>query len=154
SRRRTAGGAAALSERRARTLRSGLHGRLVRALSSCATEADLVQVLYAELSKAFGYDSINLQVLEREGWYHSLAIDRGVLQDLRRRLLVESSFADCSRAPRARVLEPPAAATHLRGRGPGVSKRPRMLIWVPVVHGGRPVGSVSYQLYVRRDVPP
>src|SRR5215472_10980447 len=127
--------------------------RLVRVLSSCATEADLVQVLYGELHQALGYDSINLQVLEREGWYHSLAIDRGVLQDVRRRLLVESFFADCYREPRPRVLEPPAAAAHLRGRGPGVSRRPRTLIWVPVVHGGRPVGSVSYQLFGRREIP-
>ena len=140
--------------RRADTLRSGLHSKLVRALSSCATEADLVQVLYSELQQAFGYDSINLQVLEREGWYHSLAIDRGVLQDVRRRLLVESLFADYYRDPRPRVLEPPAAAAHLRGRGPGLARRPRTLIWVPVLHGGRPVGSVSYQLYARREVPP
>ncbi|HSR24411.1 MAG TPA: hypothetical protein VLW53_12725, partial [Candidatus Eisenbacteria bacterium] len=72
-----------ISRRRVQALRSGLHDRLVHALSSCATEADLVQVLYAELHPVFGYDSINLQVLEREGWYHSLAIDRGVLQDVR-----------------------------------------------------------------------
>src|SRR5215467_9458855 len=140
--------------RQSKVLRPGLHGRLVRTLSSCATEADLVQVLYAELRPTFGYDSIDLQVLEREGWYHSLAIDRGVLQDVRRRLLVESFFADCYREPRARVLEPPADATHQRGRGPGVSRRPRTLIWVPVVHGGRPVGSVSYQIFLRREVPP
>lgn len=128
--------------------------RLVRALSSCATEAELVQVLYAELHSVFGYDSINLQVLEREGWYHSLAIDRGVLQDVRRRLLVESFFADCYRDPIARVVQPPAPATHLRGRGPGIARRPRALIWVPVMHGGRPVGSVSYQLYNRREIAP
>src|SRR5215472_3354026 len=121
SRRPALRGVTAVSERRARALRSGLRGTLVRALSSCATEADLVQVLYQELHQAYGYDSINLQVLEREGWYHSLAIDRGVLQDVRRRLLVESFFADCYREPKARVLEPPAEATHLRGRGPGLS---------------------------------
>src|SRR5215831_17630962 len=125
SRRRTAGGAGALSERRARTLRSGLHGRLVRALSSCATEADLVQVLYAELSKAFGYDSINLQVLEREGWYHSLAIDRGVLQDVRRRQLGQSSFAGFYEDPVTRVLPVAPAASTQQGRGPGVARRPR-----------------------------
>jgi len=152
-RQRTARGASAASERRVRASRPGLQGRLVRALSSCATEADLVQVLFAELRDVFGYDSINLQVLEREGWYHSLAIDGGVLQDVRRRLLVESLFADCYREPRARVLEPPAEATQLRGRGPGLSRRPRTLIWVPVLHGGRPVGSVSYQLYARREIP-
>jgi PAS domain S-box-containing protein len=153
-RQRTGRAASAVSERRANALRPGLHGRLVRALSSCATEADLVQVLYAELRQVFGYDSINLQVLEREGWYHSLAIDRGVLQDVRRRLLVESFFADCYREPKARVLEPTPAATHLRGRGPWQARRPRTLIWVPVMHGGRPVGSVSYQLFTRREIPP
>ena len=139
---------------RSKVLRPGLRGRLVKALSNCATEADLAQVLYAELHPAFGYDSIDLQVLEREGWYHSLAIDRGVLQDVRRRPVVESFFADCYREPRARVLQPPADKAPPRGRGPGVSKRPRTLIWVPVLHGGRPAGSVSYQLFVRRDVPP
>src|SRR5690348_4451291 len=152
-RQRTARASSAASERRANVLRTGLQGRVVRALSSCATEADLVQVLYAELRSEFGYDSINLQVLEREGWYHSLAIDRGVLQDVRRRLLVESFFADCYRDAKPRVLEPPDAAAHLRGRGPGVSGRPRTLIWVPVLHGGRPVGSVSYQLFDRREIP-
>ncbi|TMC11245.1 MAG: GAF domain-containing protein [Chloroflexi bacterium] len=110
-------------------------------------------MLYTELRPVFGYDSLNLQVLEREGWYHSLAIDHGVLQDVRRRLLVESLFVDYYRSPRTRVLDPPAAATHLRGRGPGTSRRPRTLVWVPVLHGGRPVGSVSYQLFTRRDVP-
>jgi signal transduction histidine kinase/GAF domain-containing protein len=153
-RQRPARPAAAASERRANAVRPGLHGRLVRALSSCATEADLVQVLYAELRQEFGYDSINLQVLEREGWYHSVAIDRGVLQDVRRRLLVESLFADFYRDPRARVVEPPMAATHPRGRGPGLARRPRTVIWVPVLHGGRPVGSVSYQVFTRREVAP
>src|SRR5215831_10438805 len=128
--------------------------RLVRVLSSCATEADLVQVLYGELHQALGYDSINLQVLEREGWYHGLAIDRGVLQDVRRRLLVESFCADCYREPRARVLEPPADAPRPRARVRVGARRPCTLIWVPVLHGGRPVGSVSYQLSVRREVPP
>src|SRR6266511_2672534 len=117
SRQRPIRGTAAVSEQRVQALRPWMHSRLVRALSSCATEADLVQVLYAELHPEFGYDSINLQVLEREGWYHSLAIDHGVLQDVRRRQLVESFFADCYPEPRARVLHPPAAATQLRGRG-------------------------------------
>jgi signal transduction histidine kinase/GAF domain-containing protein len=140
--------------RQSRALRPGLQSRLVRALSSCGTEADLVQVLYADLHPVFGYDSVNLQVLEREGWYHSLAIDRGVLQDVRRRLLAESFFADCYQEPRPRVVEPPTDAPRPRGRGPGVSKRPRTLIWVPVLHGGRPVGSVSYQLFARRRITP
>ncbi|HEY4028145.1 MAG TPA: GAF domain-containing protein [Candidatus Dormibacteraeota bacterium] len=145
------GGAVAGSEPRHR--RSDLQSRLVRALSSCTTEGDLVQVLYAELHPVFGYDVVNLHVLEHEGWYHSLAIERGVLQDVRRRLVVESLFAGCYREPVARVLEPPATAPQLRGRGPGVTRRPRTLIWVPVLHAGRPVGSIIYQLYLRREVP-
>src|SRR4030088_1123365 len=83
-----------------------LQGRVVRALSSCTTEGDLVQVLYAELHPLFGYDVVNLQVLEREGWYHSLVIERGVLQDVRRRQVAESLFADHYRAPVTRVMEP------------------------------------------------
>src|SRR5437899_9136000 len=115
--RRRVGRDAAASRRRQQAARGGLHGRLVRALSSCATEAHLVQVLYAELHPVFGYDSINLQVLEREGWYHSLAIERGVLQDVRRRLLVESFFAGYYDDPRPQVIAP-AASTHL-ALGPG-----------------------------------
>src|SRR5207249_4141462 len=111
-----------------------------------------VQVLYAELHPVFGYDSINLHVLEREGWYHSMVIDRGVLQDVRRRQLAESFFAECYRDPVPRVVEPPAAATHQHGRGPGFATRPQLMIWVPVMHGGHAVGSVSYQLFSRRAV--
>ncbi|TMB76356.1 MAG: hypothetical protein E6J46_11930, partial [Chloroflexi bacterium] len=66
---------------------------LVHELSSCVTEADLVQVLYRGLGARFGYDAINLQVLERQGWYHSLPMDAGVLQDVRRRPVRESTFA-------------------------------------------------------------
>src|SRR5437879_5269011 len=71
----------------------GLRARLVRALASCATEADIAQVLYAELHAVFGYYVVNLHILEREGWYHSLPVDHGVLQDVRRRRLAESTFA-------------------------------------------------------------
>lgn len=136
--------------------RSRLHTKIARAFASCATEADLVQVLYAELHGVFGYDSINLHVLEREGWYHSLAIDRGVLQDVRRRRLAESFFVEYYRDLRTHIIMPPPATAPLQmiGRGPGVAKRPRTLIWVPIVHGDRPVGSVSYQLFSKRDVPP
>src|SRR5207249_11848152 len=66
---------------------------LIHELGSCVTEADLVQVLYRGLHGRFGYDVINLQVLEREGWYHSLPMDAGVLQDVRRRPVRESMFA-------------------------------------------------------------
>src|SRR5712691_1023086 len=135
-------GGTTVAARRAQALRSGVYRRLVRALSSCATEADLVQVLYAELHPVLGYDSINLQVLEREGWYHSLAIDGGVLQDVRRRLLVESFLAGLYRDPVTRVMVPPPAVSYEQGRGPGVGRRARKLIWIPVLHGGSPVGSV------------
>ncbi|HYW27338.1 MAG TPA: GAF domain-containing protein [Terriglobales bacterium] len=143
-RQRPARATAAFPERRAITLRPGLHGRLVGALSSCASEADLVQVLSDELRPLFGYDTIDLQVLEREGWYHSLAIERGVLRDVRRLLLVESFVADCYRDPRVRVVEHPDT---------GSSRRRRTSIWVPVLHGGRPIGAVSYELSARREVP-
>src|ERR1700716_2775102 len=66
---------------------------LVHELGSCVTEADIVQVLYRGLEPLFGYDAVVLQGLEREGWYHSLAIDSGVLQDIRRRPLADSMFA-------------------------------------------------------------
>lgn len=111
-----------------------------------------MQTLYAELHPVFGYGSINLQVLEREGWYHSLAIDRGVLQDVRRRLLAESYFADYYREPKSRVIQPSTATAYLTGRGPGSTKRPRTLIWVPIFHTGQLVGSISYQLHFRRPV--
>src|ERR1044072_1675492 len=58
---------------------------LVHELGTCVTEADIVQVLYRGLQAKFGYGAINLQVLEREGWYHSLAADAGGLQDVRGR---------------------------------------------------------------------
>ena len=65
---------------------------LVHELSTCVTEADLLQVLHRGLQGKFGYDAINLQILEREGWYHSLAMDAGVLQDVRRRPVRESMY--------------------------------------------------------------
>src|ERR1700694_445195 len=73
---------------------------LVHELGSCVTEADLVQVLYRGLEPLFDYDVIVLHGLEREGWYHSLAIDSGVLQDLRRRPLADSMFAQLYSDPR------------------------------------------------------
>src|SRR5262245_7014090 len=143
------------SDRPHRSARAArLRARLVRALSNCTTEAHLVQVLYAELHPAFGYDSVNLHVLEREGWYHSLAIERGVLQDVRRRLLMESFFARYYREMKPRVIVPPSPPEAQRGGGPGLATRPRTLIWVPIVRAGQVVGSVSYQLFSRREVPP
>src|SRR5438309_7472216 len=73
---------------------------LVHELGSCITEADIVQVLYRGLEPLFGYDVVVLHSLEREGWYHSLAIDSGVLQDMRRRPLATSMFAHMYSNPR------------------------------------------------------
>src|ERR1700730_15551579 len=71
----------------------GLRARLLRALPSCGTEADIVQLLSSELRPVFGYDPITLHVLEREGWLHVRAIDHGLLQDVRRARLSESMVA-------------------------------------------------------------
>jgi two-component system, OmpR family, phosphate regulon sensor histidine kinase PhoR len=123
-------------------------------LGSCVTEADIVQVLYRGLAALFGYDVVVLQGLEREGWYHSLAVDSGVLQDLRRRPLVDSPFAELYVNPRTTLLpvkvEPLDEA---EARGPGAGRSPRLIIWVPVEHQGEVIGSVSYQSYRSRRVP-
>src|SRR5205807_4258708 len=89
---------------RANVREQGPHAAIVHELGTCVTEADLVQVLYRGLNTRFGYDAINLQVLEREGWYHSLPIDFGVLQDLRRRLVRDSNFARQFANPKTTVL--------------------------------------------------
>ena len=133
---------------------SDLGHDLTQALASCATEADIVQVLYADLHPRFGYDTINLQVLEREGWYHSVPIDRGVLQDVRRRLLAESNFARNYEDPKITVIRAESeGVSYERGRGPGVSRQPQVLIWVPIMHRGQAIAAISYQTYARRKVP-
>src|SRR5207245_9592479 len=66
---------------------------LVHELGTCVTEADLVQVLYRGLNTRFDYDTSNLQVLEREGWYQSLPIDLGMLQELQRRRMPDAISA-------------------------------------------------------------
>jgi PAS domain S-box-containing protein len=126
---------------------------LVHELGTCVTEADLLQVLYRGLQGKFGYDAINLQVLEREGWYHSNVIDAGVLQDVRRRPVHESSYADQFANPKTTVL--PVQSTRQEfGKGPGGSVRSKMAIWVPVTHQGELIGSVIYHTYRKRQVPP
>ena len=96
---------------------------LIHELSTCATEADIVQVLFYGLQPNFKYDVVLLHVLEREGWYHSLPIDSGVLQNMRRRPLISSAFAEHYSTPRATVvpLDP-----HLmeQGTGPGADASP------------------------------
>src|SRR6202521_4641413 len=94
-------------------------GALVHELGSCITEADIIQVLYRGLEPLFGYDVVLLQVLEREGWYHSVAIDSGVLQDLRRRPLSGSIWAEHYTVPSPTVVKS-TDTKHLEiGKGPG-----------------------------------
>src|SRR5256885_82014 len=76
---------------------------LAHELRSCVTEADIVQVLYRGLSTQFGYDVVLMHVLEREGWYHRVAVDTGVLQDVIRRPLAESYFAKLYASPKRRT---------------------------------------------------
>jgi two-component system, OmpR family, phosphate regulon sensor histidine kinase PhoR len=125
---------------------------LIHELGSCVTEADLVQVLYRGLHPRFGYDVINLHVLEREGWYRSLSIDSGVLQDLRRRPLRDSTFARQYANPNTAVLTG-QARPQLVGKGPGVGRNAKSAVWVPVEHQGELIGSVIYQTYRKRRVP-
>ena len=125
---------------------------LVHELGSCVTEADLVQVLYRGLQGRFGYDAINLQVLEHEGWYHSLPMDAGVLQDVRRRPVRESTFARQFANPKTTVL-PVESARQEVGKGPGARVRSKLAIWVPVMHQGDVIGSVAYHTYKKRRVP-
>ena len=126
---------------------------LIHELGSCVTEADLVQVLYRGLHGRFGYDVINLQVLEREGWYHSLPMDAGVLQDVRRRPIRESMFARQFANPKTTVM-PVETARQQIGKGPGAGVTPKLAIWVPVMHQGELIGSVSYQSFRKRRVTP
>jgi hypothetical protein len=116
---------------------------VIRELGSCATEQDVVQVLYADLHPAFGYDTITLQVLEREGWYHSLAVQRGVLQDTRREQLAGTSLGDLYEQGRTSVLDVGANgwADAVWLQPPGAGRRPRLGIWVPVHRLGRPGGA-------------
>ena len=124
---------------------------LVRALSTCATEADIAQVLYARLSVPLGYDVVNLQVMERNGWIHRIVVDQGVLQDLRRLRVETSYFADQYRGGviAAGHFEEPALE---HGRGPGSPGMPRTYIWVPVHHRKQLVAAVIYQMHEWRLV--
>ena len=125
---------------------------IVHELSSCVTEADIVQVLYRGLHPLFGYDVVNLHVLEREGWYHSLPMDYGVLQDSRRRPLSGSVFAKQYANPRTTVLDLDVKQ-QVVSKGPGHGRDTKFAIWVPIEHQGEVIGSVIYQWYKRRSVP-
>jgi hypothetical protein len=125
----------------------------VQELGSCITEADIVQVLYRGLEPLFGYDIVVLHSLEREGWYHSLAIDTGVLQDIRRRPLATSMFAELYRNPRTTLVPIKDPTLEEQAKGPGAGLSPNLVIWVPIVHQGETIASVIYQSYLRRRVP-
>src|SRR5207302_9242006 len=92
-------------------------------------------------------------VLEREGWYHSLPMDAGVLQDVRRRPVRESNFARQFANPKTTVL-PVESAQQEAGTGPGARVRSKLVIWVPVLHQGEVIGSVIYHTFRKRRVPP
>src|SRR5207253_10841370 len=125
------------------TSRETLRARLQSALASCLTEADIVQVLYAELHPEFGYDAINLQVLGREGRVHNLAVDHGVLQDVRHSQLSESSFAGDYRQARSRVAYPTGEVDSLGGRGPGARRRSRTGVWKPILHRSHHIAELA-----------
>ena len=132
---------------------SAVKAQLLHALESCATEADIVQVLYAALHSIFNYQVVLLQVLEREGWYHIVNLDSGVLQDVLRRDLNESVFGRFFDAGETSVWHPALPGNHpVATRGPGSSKTPRTVIWVPVRHHDRVIGAVAYQSARRREV--
>src|SRR5579859_4799555 len=65
-----------------------LRRELDAALASCSTEADVVQVL------------------ERDGWYHGLAVEGGVLQDVRRNRVRDTVLGHLYEDARTRVLHP------------------------------------------------
>src|SRR5919204_1769671 len=134
------------------TLASLRHG-LIQALRSCATESDIVQVLYTKLNPIFGYEVVNISVLEREGWYHAINVDLGVLQDVRRRPLSESITAEWYKEGKT-VVAYPSGRAHAANRGPGAGRTPRTVVWVPIEHRDQIIGSVLYQTYRRRSVPP
>jgi two-component system, OmpR family, phosphate regulon sensor histidine kinase PhoR len=125
----------------------------VHELGSCITEADIVQVLYRGLEPLFGYDVVVLHTLEREGWYHSLAIDSGVLQDMRRRPLATSMFAHMYSRPEITLVPIKDPSLEEKAKGPGAGMTPRLVIWAPVMHQGKVIGAVIYQSYRRRRVP-
>ncbi|MFI5281658.1 MAG: GAF domain-containing protein, partial [Candidatus Dormibacterales bacterium] len=125
---------------------------IVHELSSCVTEADLVQVLYRGLHTWFGYEVVLLQVLEGDG-YRSVPIDSGVLQDVYRRPVSESQFAGYFSNPVTAVVPMTESSPQEIGKGPGTTRYVKFAIWVPVMHQGELIGSVIYQSYRKRRVP-
>ncbi len=127
---------------------------LIAALRSCSTEADVVQVLFQGMRERFGYEVVSMQVLEREGWYHLVAVDEGILQDVRRRRLDETPWAPFYERGVASVHVPPSAPPGLnRSRGLGAERTPQRVIFVPFEYQGQITGAVLYQTYAARPVP-
>ncbi|MGH7882985.1 MAG: hypothetical protein ACREN8_08800, partial [Candidatus Dormibacteraceae bacterium] len=120
--------------------------RLTAELAGCTTEAEIVQVLYSSLQLSFGYRLIKLQVLEQAGWYHSIAVDHGVLQEVRRSLLSESRLAHlyAYATPRTTVIDP----------DPKAAQDPEGVVWAPIIHQGRPIGAITYHFDRPRQVSP
>src|SRR5260370_24650284 len=106
---------------------------LVHELSTCVTEADLVQVLYRGLHPLYGYDVINLHMLEREGWLHSISVDSGVLQDMRRRPLSSSVFNKQYANPHSVVI-PLYPKRQEPAKGPGARRQTKFAIGLPSEH--------------------
>lgn len=127
---------------------------VLSALASCVTEADIVQVLYGSLRPLLGYDVVALQVLEREGWSHAVAVDHGVLQDVMRAPLANTVFAHNYDRPATTVIHPDPGDLAQASRGPGGHKRPQTVIWVPILQRGEKLGSVTYQADELRQVSP
>lgn len=128
-----------------------LRERLVRALESCATEAEITQVLYQFLQPVYGYQVVTLHVLEREGRYHAVPVDAGVLQERVRGHMEHSVTRGLYAAGKTSVVRPDRGLS--RSRGPGRGHEPDLLIWVPVVHRREVIASVIYECTESRHVP-
>ncbi len=128
-----------------------LRERLVRALESCATEAELAQTLYQFLHPVFGYDVVSLHVPEKDGSYHVVPVDQGVLQERIRRSMERSVTRPLYQGGKTAVLRPDRNLAP--SRGPGRGQEPNLLIWVPIAHRGELIASVLYECVESRHVP-
>ncbi|HEX6487988.1 MAG TPA: ATP-binding protein [Candidatus Dormibacteraeota bacterium] len=128
-----------------------LRERLVRALESCATEAELTQTLYQFLHPVFDYQVVTLHVLERDGGYHATPVDEGVLQERVRGTLDRSVTRPLYEKAKTAVVRPDRGLS--RSRGPGRGQEPSLLIWAPIAHRGEVIASVLYECTESRHVP-
>ena len=126
--------------------------RLVGALESCATEAEIAQVLYTSLSPVYGYQVVTLHVLDRGGGYHAIPVDAGILQERLRGDMARSVTRRLYAAGETAVVRPDTNVS--RARGPGRGHEPNLLIWVPLRNRGEVFASVLYEVAQARPVPP